>query len=105
MTQEHIEKLQRETKEQQEALKILEATSTTSIWLSDLEKLETAIKTDTAFTDAPLTMGSKIKLPPIVVAKSPSAAKKSSKGKSTRSQKMQPSKRQKLIKLNPEDSL
>jgi DNA topoisomerase-2 len=117
MTQEHIEKLKRETTEQQNALKVLEATPITEMWLSDLERLETAIRADPAFTEPPLTLGSKIKLPPLIATESPASranasrtnakqARRSAKSKKrAQSSSSSPSKRQKLVKLNPEDSL
>jgi DNA topoisomerase-2 len=63
LTLEHIEKLNQEAKEQQEALNELQSTSPQSMWISDLDKLEEAIRTDSAFTEPPLIPGSKPKIP------------------------------------------
>jgi DNA topoisomerase-2 len=81
MTSEHIEKLKRETEEQQEALKILESTSSKTMWIYDLDKLENVVRIDAAFTDPPLTLGTKLKIPPIPAAKIPSPPKKKNNNK------------------------
>ena len=74
MTHEHVEKLKRETLLQQHALRTLEETTTTAMWRSDLDKLESLIKQDSAFTEQPLTLGARPKIPALPTTNSSSTA-------------------------------
>ena len=87
LTREHVEKLQEETKSQQTALSILQGTLPTQLWREDLDKLEAALLKDPAFSEPPLTLGSKPKIPPLITSSKSSSrsSKASSKRKNSRS--------------------